>query len=169
MLDGASHKNGRNGTSDAAGPGKSRPDSVVNKPSPGGPCKLTYEHKRFLVRLVEKGPIAAVHGVVRWHACDLIMRQQLECGVSVSVDTIHRALIGFSHVSARPKSLKGRTQTPWRNVEVSNILCFQIIEHLLCSESSSAGRFALQLFRRLLMIFDHLLRSLVSRSAPLSR
>ena len=49
------------------------PDSLVNKSSPGAPGKLTEEHKAFLVRLVEEGPIPAVDGVVRWRACDLIM------------------------------------------------------------------------------------------------
>ena len=48
------------------------------------------------------------HGVVRWRACDLIMRLHEEFGLSVSDDTIYRALkdLGFSHVSARPKAYK---------------------------------------------------------------
>src|SRR5438105_2384174 len=84
------------------------PDSLVNKSSPGGPGKLTEEHKAFLVRLVEEGPIPAVDGVVRWRACDLIMRIYEEFGISVSDDTVYRALkaLGFSHVSARPKAYK---------------------------------------------------------------
>ena len=47
-------------------------------------------------------------GVVRWRACDLIMRLHDEFGLSVSDDTIYRALkdLGFSHVSARPKAYK---------------------------------------------------------------
>jgi hypothetical protein len=50
----------------------------------------------------------AIHGVVRWRACDLIMRLHVEFGLSVSDDTIYRALknLGFSHVSARPKAYK---------------------------------------------------------------
>jgi hypothetical protein len=38
--------------------------------------------------------------VVRWRACDLIMRLYEEFGLSVSDDTIYRALktLGFSHV-----------------------------------------------------------------------
>ena len=52
--------------------------------------------------------IAAVHGVVRWRACDLIMRLHEEFGFSVSDDTVYRALkdLDFSHVSARPKAYK---------------------------------------------------------------
>ena len=84
------------------------PDGLINKSSPGAPGKLTKEHKAFLARLVEEGPIPAVHGVVRWRACDLIMRLHDEFGLSVSDDTIYRALkdLGFSHVSARPKAYK---------------------------------------------------------------
>jgi putative transposase len=84
------------------------PDGLVNKSSPGAPGKLTEEHKAFLVRLVEEGPIPAVDGVVRWRACDLIMRLYEEFGISVSDDTVYRALkdLGFSHVSARPKAYK---------------------------------------------------------------
>ena len=84
------------------------PDGLVNKSSPGAPGKLIEEHKAFLVRLVEEGPIPAVDGVVRWRACDLIMRLYEEFGISVSDDTVYRALkdLGFSHVSARPKAYK---------------------------------------------------------------
>src|SRR5580693_5098735 len=84
------------------------PDGLINIPSPGVPPKLGKRHRAFLVRLVEEGPIPAVHGVVRWRACDLIMRLREEFGISVSDDTIYRALkdLGFSHVSARPKAYK---------------------------------------------------------------
>ena len=84
------------------------PDGLINKSSPGAPGKLSKEHKAFLARLVEEGPIPAVHGVVRWRACDLIMRLHEEFGLSVSDDTVYRALkeLGFSHVSARPKAYK---------------------------------------------------------------
>jgi transposase len=84
------------------------PEGLVNKPSPGAPGKLTDEHKAYLARLIEEGPIPAIHGVVRWRACDLIMQLHEKFGISVSDDTIYRALkeLGFSHVSARPKAYK---------------------------------------------------------------
>ncbi len=84
------------------------PEGLINIPSPGAPAKLDQTHKAFLVRVVEDGSIPAVHGVVRWRACDLIMRLHEEFGISVSDDTIYRALkdLGFSHVSARPKAYK---------------------------------------------------------------
>ena len=70
-------------------------------------------------------PIPAIHGVVRWRACDLIMRLYEEFGLSVSDDTIYRALkkLGFSHMSARPRptsrmlshdAFKKTSQSAWR-------------------------------------------------------
>lgn len=84
------------------------PDGLLNTPSPGASPKLKAEPKAFLARLVEEGPIPAIHGVVRWRACDLIALLHEEFGISVSDDTIYRALkeLGFAHVSARPKAYK---------------------------------------------------------------
>ena len=80
------------------------PDGLINVPAPGAPAKLNKGHRAFLARIVDEG----LHGVVRWRACDLIMRLHEEFGISVSDDTVYRALkdLGFSHVSARPKADK---------------------------------------------------------------
>src|ERR1039457_4691514 len=85
-----------------------RPDGLINIPSPGAPAKLDEEHKAFLARIVDEGPTPAIHGVARWRACDLIMRLYEEFALSVSDDTIYRALkdLGYSHVSARPRAYK---------------------------------------------------------------
>ena len=84
------------------------PDGLINIASPGAPAKLDEEHKAFLARIADEGPTPAIHGVVRWRACDLIMRLYEEFALSVSDDTIYRAMkeLGFSHVSARPKAYK---------------------------------------------------------------
>jgi transposase len=84
------------------------PDGLLNLPSPGATPKLKAEHKAFLSRIVEEGPIPAVHGVVRWRACDLIALLHEEFGLAVSDDTIYRALkeLGFAHVSARPRAYR---------------------------------------------------------------
>jgi transposase len=84
------------------------PDGLINIASPGAPAKLDEEHKAFLAQIVDEGPTPAIHGVVRWRACDLIMRLYEEFTLSVSDDTIYRAMkeLGFSHVSARPKAYK---------------------------------------------------------------
>ena len=84
------------------------PDGLINIASPRSPAKLDEEHKAFLARIVDEGPTPAIHGVVRWRACDLIMQLYEEFALSVSDDTIYRAMkeLGFSHVSARPKAYK---------------------------------------------------------------
>ena len=84
------------------------PDGLINLPSPGARSKLDGEHRAFLARIVDEGPIPAIHGVVRWRACDLIMRLHEEFGISVSDDTVYRALkdLCFAHVSARPRAYK---------------------------------------------------------------
>ena len=66
------------------------------------------KHKEFLARLIDEGPTPAIDGVVRWRGCDLIRRLHTEFGLSVSDDTIYRALkeLGFAHVSARPKAYR---------------------------------------------------------------
>lgn len=88
------------------------PDGLTNIPSPGVPPKLDAGHRAFLGRLVEEGPIPAIHGVVRWRACDLVALLHEEFGVSVSDDTIYRTLknMGFTHVSARPKAYRQDAQ-----------------------------------------------------------
>src|ERR1700752_2583136 len=84
------------------------PDGLINVAAPGAPAKLSNEHRAFLARIVDEGPIPAVHGVVRWRACDLISRLHEEFVISVSDDTVYRALkkLGFAHVSARPRPYK---------------------------------------------------------------
>ena len=84
------------------------PDGLIDIPFPDVPPKFDATHKAFLARIVEEGPIPAVPAWCAGRARDLIMRLHEEFGLSVSDDTIYRALkdLGFSHVSARPKAYK---------------------------------------------------------------
>src|SRR6187397_3387650 len=68
------------------------PDGLINVPAPGAPAKLNTAHRAFLARIVDEGPSPPIDGVVRWRACDLIMRLHEEFGISVSDDTVYRAL-----------------------------------------------------------------------------
>jgi transposase len=82
-------------------------DGLVNIPSPGVPPKLDATHQAFLAKIVEEGPIPTVHGAVRWRACDLIMRVHEEFAISVSDDTIYRALkTSASHISGPSEGLQ---------------------------------------------------------------
>src|SRR6476660_8694171 len=84
------------------------PDGLINVPAPGAPAKLNTEHRAFLARLIDEGPIPAIDGVVRWRACDLVKQLYAQFGLSVSDATVYRALkeLGFSHVSAQPKAYR---------------------------------------------------------------
>jgi hypothetical protein len=53
----------------------------------GFPNQLRHDSRW---QTLEEGPIPAIHGVVRWRECDLIMRLYEEFGLSVSDDTIYR-------------------------------------------------------------------------------
>ena len=83
-------------------------DGLINIPSPGARPKLDARHTAFLARIVEEGPIPAIHGVVRWRACDLIMRcmrsSGFRCRTIRSIAPSRK--LGFSHMSARPKAYK---------------------------------------------------------------
>src|SRR5256885_13892854 len=65
------------------------PDGLVNIPSPGVPPKLDDTHKAFLARIVEEGPIPAVHGVVRWRAGPPVIRVRRGLRLPGSADTTH--------------------------------------------------------------------------------
>src|SRR5258708_39666664 len=79
-------------------------DGLINIPSPGMPPKLNAIHTAFLARIVEEGPIPAIHGVVRWRACQLIMPLREEFWLSLSDDTTYPAPknVNISHLNARP-------------------------------------------------------------------
>src|SRR6266404_9041294 len=46
-------------------------DGLLNGKSPGQPSKLNDVQRQAIVRMIESGPIPAVHGVVRWRLIDL--------------------------------------------------------------------------------------------------
>ncbi len=54
---------------------------------------------------VERGPIPAIHGVVRWRLIDLMQWIWEEFGVSLSEATRSRELnaLGYRKISARPR------------------------------------------------------------------
>ena len=87
---------------------ESGPDGLCNRTSPGAPAKLGPEIKAALAERIEHGPIPAVDGVVRWRAVDLMAWIWDDFRLSVSDDTVYRALheLGYSYVSARPKAYK---------------------------------------------------------------
>ena len=81
------------------------PDGLIDRKAPGQPSRLKEGHRVALAAAVESGPIAAVHGVVRWRIIDLCQWLWDEFQVSVSKQTLGRELraMGYRKLSARPR------------------------------------------------------------------
>ena len=79
------------------------PDGVLNGKSPGQPSKLNDVQRQAIVRIIESGPIPAVHGVVRWR----LMAQWIfeEFRITIAKQTLSRELraMGYRRLSARPR------------------------------------------------------------------
>ncbi len=84
----------------AAGPG-----GLVDGKAPGQAPKLNDAQRQALARIVESGPIPAVHGVVRWRLIDLARWVWEAFGISIAKQTLSRELraMGFRKLSARPR------------------------------------------------------------------
>ena len=78
---------------------------MVDKKPPGAVSRLNDDHRQALAAAVERGPLPAVDGVVRWRLSDLAQWAWEEFGVLVSRQTIGRELHGLGYVklSARPR------------------------------------------------------------------
>src|SRR5438132_7608812 len=48
------------------------PDGLLDGKSTGQPSKLNDTQRQAIARMIEQGPIPAVHGVVRWRLIDLV-------------------------------------------------------------------------------------------------
>ena len=82
------------------------PSGLIAGKAPGQTPRLTSEHRAALARMVEDGPIPAVHGVVRWRLVDLHCQQIFEAfHVVVSTQTMSRELraMDYRKLSARSR------------------------------------------------------------------
>jgi transposase len=81
------------------------PDGLIDRRAPGQPARLNDTHRAALAKIVESGPIPAVHGVVRWRIVDLCQWIWEEFRVSVARQTLSRELraLGYRKLSARPR------------------------------------------------------------------
>lgn len=81
------------------------PAGLINVKAPGSPSKLNEAQRRALARIVESGPIPAIHGVVRWRRKDLAQWIYEEFAISLDETTVGRELkaLGFAKLSARPR------------------------------------------------------------------
>ena len=73
--------------------------------SPGQPSKLNDVQRQAIVRMIESGPIPAIHGVVRWRLIDLAQWIFEEFHITIAKQTLSRELraMGYRKLSARPR------------------------------------------------------------------
>jgi transposase len=81
------------------------PAGLIDSKHPGPKPKLGDDQRSALAKVVEAGPIPAIHGVVRWRRCDLAQWIWDEFGISLDETTVGRELkaLGFAKLTARPR------------------------------------------------------------------
>jgi transposase len=81
------------------------PEGLIDGTAPGNVCKLSADHREALLALVERDPIPAIHGVVRWRLKHLVQWLWDEFRIAVSETTLGRELraLGYRKLSARPR------------------------------------------------------------------
>ena len=81
------------------------PAGLIDGKAPGNASKLNDARRRALAGIVERGPIPAIHEVVRWRLADLAQWIWEEFGISLSETTVGREVkaLGFAKISARPR------------------------------------------------------------------
>src|SRR3954464_5825362 len=81
------------------------PAGLIDGKAPGNARKLNESQRQALVNIVERGPMPAIHGVVRWRLKDLTLWVWEEFQISLSETTLSRELrgLGYRKLSARPR------------------------------------------------------------------
>ena len=81
------------------------PDGLLNGKAPGQPSKLDEAQRQAIARMIESGPIPAIHGVVRWRLIDLAQWIFEEFRITIAKQTLSRELraMGYRKLSARPR------------------------------------------------------------------
>jgi transposase len=77
-----------------------------DRKSPGPKPKLTTPQLAVLAALIEAGPDATAHQVVRWRRCDLRDELQRRFGVEMHERTVGKQLrkLGYRRLSVRPQN-----------------------------------------------------------------
>src|SRR5215213_863142 len=102
------------------------PDGLIKGKAPGNTGKLNDSQRQALVTIVERGPMPAIHGVVRWRLKDLTLWLWEAFQISLSETTLSRELraLGYRKLSARPRhyaqkpealeAFKKTSRPPWK-------------------------------------------------------
>ena len=81
------------------------PDALIDANNAGRKPKLGASELQALVRVVEEGPLPAIHGVVRWRLVDLRQWVWEVFAIATSVQSLSEQLraLGYRKLSARPR------------------------------------------------------------------
>ena len=81
------------------------PAGLIDGKVPGHSRKLNDSQRQALANIVERGPMPAIHGVVRWRLKDLTLWVWEEFQISLSETTLSREVrsLGYRTLSARPR------------------------------------------------------------------
>ena len=81
------------------------PAALIDRKAPGQKPRLNEEQRAALAKMIDDGPIPAIHGVVRWRLVDLCQWAFEEFRVTVSPQTMSRQVraLGYRKLSARPR------------------------------------------------------------------
>src|ERR1700693_1670932 len=81
------------------------PDGLLHGKAPGQPPKLNDAQRQSIARMIESGPIPAIHDVVRWRLIDLAQWIFEEFRITIAKQTLSRELrtMGYRKLSARPR------------------------------------------------------------------
>ena len=81
------------------------PEGLLDRKAPGPRSRLNDAQRKALIEIVERGPIPAIHGVVRWRLSDLVQWLHEEFEVSLDETTVGRELKkrGYVKLTARPR------------------------------------------------------------------
>jgi len=81
------------------------PDGLLDGKASGRPSKLDDSQRQAIARMIESGPIPAIHGVVRWRLIDLAQWIYEEFRIAIAKQTLSRELraMGYRKLSARPR------------------------------------------------------------------
>ena len=73
---------------------------LLDGKSPGQPSRLNDVQRHAIVRMIESGPIPAIHGVVRWRLIDLSQWIYEEFRITVAKQTFSRELRAMGYRQA---------------------------------------------------------------------
>ena len=128
------------------------PSGLIAGKAPGQTPRLTSEHRAALARMVEDGPIPAVHGVVRWRLVDLCQQIFEAFHVVVSTQTMSRELraMDYRKLSARSRhhaqatnaieDFKKASRPAWRKSRGKRTSILALLKSGLPTRRASARR-----------------------------